>query len=57
MLSKAPYFETQILLVNICSIVATVSLFCKYVNPIINFKGSFFEPAVGSHPNFARMCG
>ena len=26
-------------------------------NPIINLKDSYFEPAVGSPPNFARMCG
>ena len=25
--------------------------------PIINLKDTFFEPAVGSPPNFARMCG
>ena len=27
------------------------------INPIINLKDSYFEPAVGSPPNFARMCG
>ena len=27
------------------------------INPIINFKVTFFEPAIGSRPNFARMCG
>ena len=26
-------------------------------NPIINFKVTFFEPAIGSRPTFARMCG
>ena len=26
-------------------------------HPIINLKDIFFEPAVGSRPNFARMCG
>ena len=26
-------------------------------NPIINLKDSYFDPAVGSPPNFARMCG
>ena len=26
-------------------------------SPIINLKDTFFEPAVGSRPNFARMCG
>ena len=26
-------------------------------NLLINLKGNFFEPAVGSRPNFNRMCG
>ena len=24
---------------------------------LLNLKDSYFEPAVGSPPNFARMCG
>ena len=26
-------------------------------NLLINLKGNFFEPAVGSRPNFNRICG
>ena len=27
------------------------------VHLLLNLKGSFFEPAVGSLPNVARVCG
>ena len=29
----------------------------KLSNLLLNLKDSYFEPAVGSPPNFARMCG
>ena len=29
----------------------------EHINLLINLKGNFFEPAVGSCPNFNRMCG
>ena len=29
----------------------------RIVNLLLNLKDSYFEPAVGSPPNFARMCG
>ena len=29
----------------------------SFHNPIIKLKDTFFEPAVGSRPNFNRMCG
>ena len=38
-----------------CSVCAFQLL--TYYNLLLNLKGSFFEPAVGSLPNFACMCG
>ena len=34
-----------------------IFIFVTLCNLRINLKVTFFEPAVGSRPNFARMCG
>ena len=40
-----------------CGAVQPVQCSTVQYNLLLNLKGSFFEPAVGSLPNFARVCG